>query len=166
MKENGVWRIAKSQVEQVPDASLTDLTWLEGTWQAKDKTTGQEVRATFEKAHGGRLLLGRMETTGKSGEKVEVLQVLQADPREGVIRCWLFESTGGRAEGTIQHDGATFNTTLEGVPPAAVLGNKAQSVQVLTPTGGDGFTWHVIERLIDGVQVPDQKPLLFSRVRR
>lgn len=165
VKEDGVWRIAKCKVEQVPDASLTDLGWLEGTWQAKDKATGQEVRAVFEKAHGGKLMLGRMETTGKDGQKVEVLQVLQADPREGVIRCWLFESTGGRAEGTIQHDGATFNTSLEGVPPAALLGDRAQSVQVLTPTGADGFTWHVIERVIDGMRVPDQKPLLFSRVR-
>lgn len=164
VKEEGVWRIAKSRVEQVPDASLTDLAWLEGNWKAADKATGQEVRATFEKAHGGKLMVGRMETTGKDGKKVEVLQVLQADPREGVIRCWLFESTGGRAEGIVEHDGATFNTNLEGVPPAALLGDRAQSVQVLTPTGAEGFTWHVIERVIDGARVPDQKPLLFKKV--
>lgn len=164
VKEEGVWRIAKSKVEQVPDASLNDLTWLEGNWKAADKATGQEVRAAFEKTHGGKLMLGRMETTGKDGKKVEVLQVLQADPREGVIRCWLFESTGGRAEGIMEHDGATFNTNLEGVPPAALLGDRAQSVQVLTPTGAEGFTWHVIERVIDGARVPDQKPLLFKKV--
>jgi len=64
----------------------------------------------------------------------------------------------------MEHDGATFNTNLEGVPPAALLGDRAQSVQVLTPTGAEGFTWHVIERVIDGARVPDQKPLLFKKV--
>lgn len=165
VKEDGVWRIASSTVEQIPDAKLDDLSWLVGTWKAADKATGQAVEATFEKAQNGKLLLGRLSTTGNDGQVVEVLQVLQADPREGTIRCWLFESSGGRAEGFMEHDGATYNTTLTGVPPAAQMGDKAESVQVLTPTGPDGFTWHIIDRVIDGVKVPDQKPLLFRRAR-
>jgi uncharacterized protein (TIGR02246 family) len=165
VKEEGVWRIASSTVEQILDAKLDDLAWLVGNWKATDKVTGQTVEASFEKAHSGKLLLGRLSTTGKDGKVVEVLQVLQADPREGTIRCWLFESNGGRAEGFMEHDGVTYNTSLTGVPPVAKLGDKAESVQVLTPTGPDAFTWHVIERVIDGVKVPDQKPLLFRRVK-
>lgn len=165
VKEDGVWKIATCTVEQIPDASLQDLEWLAGSWRAADKATGQAVEAKFEKAQGGKLLIGKFSTTGVDGKPVEVMQVLQADKRTGVIRCWLFESTGGRAEGVIEHDGVTFNSVLTGVPPAAVLGDKAESVQVLTPAGNDSFTWHVIERVIDGVRVPDQKPMLFRRVK-
>lgn len=165
VKEEGGWKIASCTVERVPDASLQDLDWLTGTWRAADKATGQTVEARFEKAQGGKLLVGRFSTTGADGKPVEVLQILQADQRGGVIRCWLFESTGGRAEGVIEHDGATFNTVLTGVPPAAHLGDRAESVQVLTPTGPDAFTWHVIERVIDGTRMPDQKPLLFRRAK-
>ena len=165
VKEDGVWRIASTKMEQIADATLEDMSWLAGNWQATDKTTGQMVEAKFEKTQSGKLMVGKMSTQGKDGQKVEVLQVLQADPREGAIRCWFFESTGGRAEGFIEHDGVTYNTALTGVPPVGTLGAKSESVQVLTPTGSDGFTWHVIERVIDGVRVADQKPLLFRRAK-
>ena len=165
VKEEGVWRIASSTVEQVADASIEDLAWLAGAWRTTDKTSGQVIEASFEKVQGGKLLLGRMSTQGKDGKTIEVLQVLQADRRDGVIRCWLFESTGGRAQGKVEHDGANFNYDLTGVPPAGIPGERVESVQVMTPAGADSFTWHGIERMVDGVRIPDQKPLIFRRVR-
>ncbi len=166
VKEDGVWRIASSTVVGVPDASLEDLGWLVGKWKAEG-TEGEDkglvVEGGIQKMLDGKLLAVHLRRQPKEGPAVESIQILHADRRAGQIRTWIFESTGGRAEGLIESDGHTLNSVLVGRPADPVVGNQTASVQVLTPVSQDEFIWQPIERELDGVRLPDQKPLRFRR---
>ena len=164
VNENGVWRIASSSVVPVPDASLSDLAWLVGSWQAKDAATGGTVNAQFEKALGDSLLLVRMTAQIPGSKAVESMQIIQADPEAGFLRCWVFDSTGARAEGAWENEGTTFNAVLFGVAGGANRGRQTRSVQLFTPVGTNGFIWQPVEREVEGGQLPDQSPLHFKRV--
>lgn len=166
VKEDGVWRVAVSSVVPVPEANLEDLSWLVGKWKAESSDgneKGQVVEAAFQKMLGGQLLVAHLKRQPKDGPLVEAIHLFQADKHEGVLRTWVFESTGGRAEGIVESDGHTLNSVLMGRPASPEVGSRVGSVQVLTPMSKDEFLWQPIERYVDGVRLSDQKPLIFKR---
>lgn len=170
VKEGDVWRIAESKVTPAHVAALDDLEWLVGTWQAEvaDRAT---IEITYEKALGGYTIVGRTKITPKAGkvsllpEGIEALEVIHADRDAGLIRAWVFDSTGARAEGYFEWDGTSFEKVMSGTPSDAVRGRVANWVQVISPTGEGRATTHMIERSIDGVPLPDAAPLHFRKIR-
>jgi len=166
VKEGDTWRIASSSVEPIIEASLEDLAWLQGKWQA-EVTDGEDqglvVTGGIQTMLGGKLLVCHLMRKPKDGPPVESIQILNPDPHTGLIRTWVFESTGGRAEGVLESDGHTLNSVLVGKPSAPEVGNRVESVQVINPVSRDEFIWQPIERVVDGVRMPDQKPLRFKR---
>ena len=166
VKEGNDWQIASSTVVAVPEASLEDLGWLVGKWKA-EATEGEDkglvVEGGIQKMLDGQLLVVHLKRQRKDAPAVESIQILHADRHDAAIRTWIFESTGGRAEGVLESDGHTLNSVLLGQPGNPEIGNRVGSVHVLTPISKDEFLWQPIERVIDGVRLPDQKPLHFKR---
>ena len=161
--EDGAWRIAESLVAPSPAAALDDLAWLVGSWQATDATEGTTVTLTYEKAVGGHALVGRTKIVPKQGDTIEAIDLIHADRATGLVRSWLFDSTGARAEGVLSSDGTAFNRTFAGTP-ADGAGRTAWT-QVIVP-GGDGrFTLQSIDRALDGQPLPDNPPLHFKKLR-
>lgn len=161
--EDGRWRLVESIVAPSHAAALDDLLWLAGSWQAIDAKTGTTVDAVYEKAIGGRAIVGRITLKPKSGPPVEALEVIHADRGAGVIRAMVHDSTGAHAEGVIESDGTSFNRSLVGVPGDGVGGGRAQWVQTIVPGGEGRFTMQSIERSLDGRPLPDGQPMHFRK---
>lgn len=170
VKEGATWRLAESRVTPAHVAALDDLDWILGTWQAEvgDRAT---IQIAYEKALGGYAIVGRTKISPKPGKAtllpngIEALEVIHADRDAGLIRAWVFDSTGARAEGYFEFDGTSFEKVMSGTPSDAVRGRKATWVQVISPSGEGKVTTHMIERTIDGVGLPDATPLTFKKIR-
>lgn len=170
VKEGSVWRIAESRVTPAHVAALDDLDWMLGTWQA-DVADRATIELTYEKALGGYCIVGRTKIKPKPGHVtllpngIEALEVIHADRDAGLIRAWVFDSTGAKAEGFFEFDGTSFEKVMSGTPSDAVGGRVASWVQVISPSGEGKATTHMIERKIDGVGLPDATPLTFKKIR-
>ena len=170
VKEGTTWRLAESRVTPAHVAALDELGWLLGTWQAEvpERAT---IRITYEEALGGYAIIGRTTITPQPGKAAprpdgfEALEVIHADRDAGLIRSWVFDSTGARADGFFEFDGTSFEKVMSGTPSDAVRGRRANWVQVIAPAGDGKVTTHMIERTIDGVGLPDAQPLNFKKVR-
>jgi hypothetical protein len=163
-------RLAEPRVTPAHVAALDDLDWMLGTWQA-DVADRATIEITYEKALGGYCIVGKTKIMPKPGKAtllpngIEALEVIHADRDAGLIRAWVFDSTGAKAEGFFEFDGTSFEKVMSGTPSDAVRGRRANWVQVIAP-GGDGkVTTHMIERTIDGVGLPDARPLTFKKIR-
>jgi len=163
--EDGVWRIAESAAQPNQAAVLEELEWLIGTWKNDPARDGDEVEATFSRSLGDAFIVGRTTFKPKSGAARESLQVIHADRATGLVRTWVFDSTGARAEGVIEADGASYHQSLAGVPAESAGGGVVRWVQVIAPAGDGRFTLHSIERTLDGAPLPDGKPMDFRKVR-
>ena len=162
--EDGKWRLVESLVALNHAAALDDLDWLVGHWHAEDGAGGS-VEATYEKAAGGYVILGRSKRKPKAAETIESVELIRADRDSGMIRSWTFDSTGAGAEGVLVGDGTTLEQILVGTPADTVDGREARWVRVIAPAGDGRFTLHAIERSIDGVPLPDGDPLHFRKIR-
>ena len=168
--ENGKWRLAESFVEPSQAHALDDLDWMLGTWQA-DVADRATIQISYEKALGGYCIVGKTKFMPKPGKAtllpngIEALEVIHADRDAGLIRSWVFDSTGAKAEGFFEFDGTSFEKVMSGTPSDAVRGRVATWVQVISPSGEGKATTHMIERRIDGVNLPDAAPLTFKKVR-
>lgn len=159
--EDGSWRIAESIVAPSPDAALDDLAWLVGSWQATDAQEGTAVTLTYEEAVGGHALVGRTKIVPKQGETIEALDLIHADRATGLVRSWLFDSTGARAEGVFSSDGTAFNRTFAGTPADGA--GRTRWTQVIVPGGEGRFTLQSIDRSLEGQPLPDNPPLHFRK---
>lgn len=162
--EDGAWRIAESVVRPTQAAVLEELEWLVGTWKT-ETGRGDEVEASFSRPLGDSCIVGRTTIKPKAGGSREVLQVIHADRGSGRVRTWIFDSTGARAEGVVESDGASYHQSLVGTPAETAVGDVVRWVQLISPSGDGRFTLHAIERSVDGVPVPDGPPLHFRKVR-
>jgi uncharacterized protein (TIGR02246 family) len=170
VKEGGTWRLAASRVTPAHVTALDELGWLLGTWQADAPEQGT-IQITYEKALGGYAIIGRTTITPQPGKAAlhprgfEALEVIHADRDAGLIRSWVFDSTGARGDGSFVFDGTSFEKVMSGTPSDAVRGRRANWVQVIAPAGDGKLTTHMIERTIDGVGLPDAEPLNFKKIR-
>jgi uncharacterized protein (TIGR02246 family) len=170
VKEGSVWRLAESRVTPAHVTALDDLEWMLGTWRAEvgDRAT---IEIAYEKALGGYCIVGKTKIIPKPGKAtllpggIEALEVIHADRDAGLIRSWVFDSTGAKAEGFFEFDGTSFEKVMAGTPSDAVRGRAATWVQVIAPSGEGKATTHMIERTIDGVDLPDAQPLMFKKIR-
>lgn len=163
VREGTTWRIAESLVIPAHAAALDDLDWLLGTWTADAGTT--KIETSYEKQMGGYCLVGRSRIRPAEGPAVEALEVIHADRDSGLIRSWVFDSTGAAGEGLVEFDGTSLHKVMAGTPADRMPGRRAEWTQVIAPTGEGRCTMHSIERSVDGVAVPDGEPLHFRKVR-
>ena len=161
--EGDTWRLAESLVAPAHAAALDDLDWVLGTWRSEG-TASPAVEVVYEKTVGGYCILGRTKIKPKTGPALEAVEVIYADRDGGLVRCWVCDSTGARAEGEFEADGATINRSMVGTPSDAVSGRVSRWVQVIVPGGDDRCTMHAIERSIDGVPLPDGEPVHLRKV--
>ena len=162
--EGDTWRLAESLVAPAHAAALDDLDWVLGTWRSEG-TASPAVEVVYEKTVGGYCILGRTKIKPKTGKERDILQVIHADRATGLVKTWIFDSSGARAEGVVKADGASYHQSLVGTPAEGAGGTVARWVQVIAPAGDGKFSLHAIERTLDGKPLPDGQPLDFRKVR-
>ena len=90
--------------------------------------------------------------------------MIHADRDTGLVRTWVFDSTGARGEGILEWDGATLQKTMVGTPADDVAGRVARWTQVVSRAGDSRCTMHSIERTMDGEPQPDGEPIHFRKI--
>jgi uncharacterized protein (TIGR02246 family) len=157
--EDGRWLLA--QLREWPDegASLRDLDWLIGAWEAK--TEEAEVRTVYEWDANKSSIHCRITIKGKDRND-SALQILLKDPRTGQLRSWLFDDDGGFGEGAWARDGKRWIIAAAGVQGD---GSELKATNLLTPLDGDTFTWQSTERTLDGEDLPNIPPIKVRRVK-
>lgn len=162
VQENGQWMLAESVVMTAPQASLSNVDWMEGTWEGVTPE-GEPIRIEVasdldEKAVVSRITIGPAEKP-----LVTALDVIHADALSGRLRSWTFDSTGARAEGLLMSDGTSFNRVVEGIPAPESGASDSRWVQVITPLDNDRIAIQSIERSLDGDALPDTDVIILKR---
>ncbi len=154
VKENGNWKISRVK-EIVPMGTspnhdkLEPLEWMIGDWVDKDQSGRLETSCYWSEdgnfiVRSFAVSVGDLTTFGGK-------QIIGWDPAAKQIRSWVFDTNGGFGEGTWSKQGESWyvNSTL-----VLNTGEKASSINILTPVDEDSFTWQSTAREVGGVPLP------------
>jgi uncharacterized protein (TIGR02246 family) len=163
VKDDGKWKIAKLR-EVVPlDASphyekLKVLEWMIGEWVDEDATGRLETRCFWSKNQNFLVRSFSISVGGRTAS--EGKQIIGWDPALKQIRSWVFDSNGGFGEGIWSKQGESWH-----VKSAIVLttGEKASSINVLTPVNDNSFTWQSTGREVGGELLPNSPKVTVVR---
>ena len=155
VKNVGAWKIAKlREIFPIGGSSnydkLKELEWMIGDWVDKDSEGSLEI-SCFWSENQNFLVRSFAATIGDLpafGGK----QIIGWDPASKQIRSWVFDSNGGFGEGTWTKKGESWY-----VDSAITLstGDKASSINVLTPVDDNSFTWQSTGREVGGEILPN-----------
>jgi uncharacterized protein (TIGR02246 family) len=154
VKNNGVWEMSSVTETSARPAStsLNDLDWLIGEWTAKGPRGSVALQTTWiANQH-----LLKAESKDKEGE----FQLIGWDPATKGIVSWHFDGNGGFGWGSWYQIGDTWVEKAQGV---AADGKIVHATYVLHKLGDDRFTWHSVNRTMNGQSVPDLPPVEVSR---
>jgi uncharacterized protein (TIGR02246 family) len=160
VREDGKWLLALLREWPAEGASLRDLGWLIGSWEAK--RDGLEVRTVYEWDENKVFI--KVHFTIKEGDRTLTgMEMIGKDPATGQIRSWIFGGHGGVGDVVWERDGQKWVQQAEGVQPN---GSKHRATNVLTRLGNDAFTWQSIQRTEDDEELPDLPPIKVTRVKQ
>jgi uncharacterized protein (TIGR02246 family) len=162
VREEDGWKVASVR-EWVPDpatdVSLKDVDWLLGEWTAKGD--GGELRIVYTYDENKMFIHGKYSLS-KDGKVVHSgTQIIGNDPLGG-LRSWVFDGSGTTGDSAWLRDGNKWVIEAVGTLPD---GADVTAVNVLVPLGPDSFTWQSTNRVVGGVEMPDQPPLKVTRVK-
>jgi uncharacterized protein (TIGR02246 family) len=159
VREGGTWQMALLREWPDDGVALRDLDWLIGTWTAK--VDDGEVRATYEWDENKKFIRVRSSIKTKD-RNVTLTEMIARDPRGGTLRSWLFESEGGFGDGVWTWDGKRWTIEATGV---RADGSEMTATNIVTRVDDDTFTWHSVDRTVDGEEVPNLSPVKIKRVK-
>ncbi|MFV2069730.1 MAG: SgcJ/EcaC family oxidoreductase [Pirellulales bacterium] len=163
VKESGQWKLESvretiDRTESPGYRHLKGLAWLVGTWVDEDAESTIRIVCKWTKNRNFFTRTFRVEMP--DSEPLEGTQVIGWDPADKAIRSWLFDSAGGFAEGKWKQKGERWIVrSLQTLNS----GEKASSINIITPSDSDSFTWQSTGREIDGRLLPDVGPVTVVR---
>lgn len=158
-REDGRWRVAVLREWPGEGASVRDLSWLVGEWEASRDGAG--VRAVYEWDLNKTVIRGRYTVT-RGGEAITGLQILAKDPASGRLTGWTFDGAGGIGTSAWLRDGNRWTVEAEGTDADGVANT---ATNVLVKVSDDVYTWQSTARTSDGEPQPDLPPVKVTRVK-
>jgi uncharacterized protein (TIGR02246 family) len=159
VREGGRWLMAIVREWPSEGISLRDLDWLIGAWEAKRDDI--EVRTTYE-WWGDKSFIRASIFIKYKGQTREGFQMIGKDRSTGHIRSWSFDIEGGFGEATWVRDGKKWVSESAGVLED---GSVLAATNILTPIDHDSFTFHSVQRTLDGEEIADIPPVRVTRVK-
>jgi len=161
VREGARWKIAVVREwdrEVGRDASLEQLEWLIGTWQAIVKD--REVTVTYERDKDRGFIRGTF--TVKEGSTVieSGTEMIAKDNAKGVIRSWLFQSGGAFGDAVWSREGKKWSIDVHGVKAD---GTELTGTVVYIRIDPNTFTWQAVNLALDGEQVADTPPIKVAK---
>jgi uncharacterized protein (TIGR02246 family) len=160
-REGGQWRVAiirEWDCDNGPDASLNELGWLIGTWQAV--TRDREVTITYKWDEKQSFIRGKF--TVKEGATLvdSGTELIGKDNSKGVIRSWLFQSDGGFGSGVWSREGRKWSVDVHNVKAD---GSELTATLIYIRVDPNSFTWHAINLAADGEPETDTPPIKVTK---
>jgi hypothetical protein len=161
VREEGKWKVAMVNEwdrDTALDASLTELEWLVGTWEAATK----ERSVTLTYAWDENKVFIRGNYTVKEGTKVveSGTQYIGKDNAEGTIRSWVFQSDGGFGGGVWTREGKKWSVDVYGV---TADGKELTATSIYVHIDANTFTWQAVDQALNGEPIADTKPIKVTK---
>jgi uncharacterized protein (TIGR02246 family) len=161
VREGSQWKVAivrESNRDAGLDASLKELEWLIGTWQAVTKD--REVTITYEWDENKTFIRGKF--TVKEGAKVieSGTEMIGKDSARGVIRSWVFQSDGGFGGGAWTREGKKWSVDVHGV---RADGRELTGTIIYVQVDPNTVTWQAVNQGLDGAPVADTRPIKVTK---
>jgi uncharacterized protein (TIGR02246 family) len=166
VKKDGQWLVAS--VRDAPYAPpsnhvhLRGLEWIIGDWAEEEKKGGVE-RLSFSWSENQNFILATYATTHKDVDVASATVWIGWDPAAKHVRSWLFDSTGGFAEGSWSRKGKQWLVKSHGVHQD---GKKVATTYVLTRIDADTMTFQARDRTLGAEALPDTKEVTLKRVKQ
>lgn len=158
-REDGKWLIAIAREWPGEGPVLRELEWLIGSWEAK--RDGTVVGTKYEWTANKAFIRCHFSVT-RDGQTHTGTQMIGKDPETGLLRVWTFEDEGGIGEMDLARDGKKWVHAARGV---TADGRVLTATNIMTPIDADSFSWHAVERALDGEPLPDLAPVKVVRVK-
>lgn len=131
-------------------AGLSAIGWMIGEWVDQDENS--TITTTCKWTKNKNFITRSFSVEIEGHISLEGTQVIGWDPEAGRIRSWIFDSEGGYGEGQWSRRGRQWviksSQTLKD-------GERASSINVITPIDRNTFTWQSVGREIDGELLPN-----------
>lgn len=170
---DGTWLLASLREWDSPDLTphdrLKTLSWLEGAW--REEVGGTSVRTEWKWSEDGNFLISEFSIRDSQGISLKGTQRIGWDGERRQFRSWVFDSTGGSAEGWwAEGNDGTWSVQLSGVD---AHGARTSGMLTYFHDGGDGLVVTQEQRTRGGIHLPSithrivrQPPLPADRVER
>ena len=162
-RQGGRWLHARIRDEPEEDVSahdrLRELEWMLGEWV--NESDDEVVFTTCKWSDDGNFLLRDFNVKIEGRIALRGTQRIGWDPQQERFRAWVFDDSGGFAEGLISRDGDRWVVKGSGVRSD---GQSVSYTTAMTPLGKDRLRWEVLDRTVDGDAVSDVDR--FDLVRR
>jgi uncharacterized protein (TIGR02246 family) len=163
-RRDGKWvMVVGRDAPYVPGSNedyLKDLEWLIGDWtlEAKDRP----LRLHFEWMAQRNFIKNTYLVMKDGKATLTGGQIIGWNPKLGRIVSWHFDAQGGFGNDVWTKDGSKWVIEATGV---FRNGSESAAVNIVTPIDADSFTWQSAKRTLDGVRLPDVKPVKIVRVK-
>jgi uncharacterized protein (TIGR02246 family) len=164
-KKDNLWKIAEirdlpAPEEDVPPVDhLKEFEWMIGDWV--DQSGNMKINSSIKWGDNQAFML-RSTTVQVGDEKgTSSLMILAWDPRSAQIKSWLFDSQGGRGEGTWTR--ASDNQWIVRAEGVLRNGSPTSATQTVTLMGKDAVKTSSLDRIIGGEVAPDIDEVLMVR---
>jgi uncharacterized protein (TIGR02246 family) len=165
VRQNGKWLVAmmKEWSDEPKGANIQDLAWLIGTWEAE--SPNGKVQSSYEWAIDEHYIICKYAASFNKSEKSKPragMQIIGIDPNTKQVRAWTFDADGGYGESFWTFDGDRWAIRSAGTIGD---GSETSSLNFLTPSGKDAFTWRSVQRVHGDENMPDIGPIKVTRVK-
>jgi uncharacterized protein (TIGR02246 family) len=161
--QDGRWLHARVRDEPEKDVPaherLRELEWMLGEWI--NESDDEVVFTTCKWSDDGNFLLRDFDVKIEGRIALRGTQRLGWDPQRGQFRAWVFDDSGGFADGLLARDGDRWVVRGSGVRSD---GQSVSFTTAITPLSPDRLRWEVLERVVGGQAVPGTDQ--FDLVRR
>jgi len=137
---------------------LKPLSWMIGNWI--DEGDESIVISSCKWSADKNFILQNVEVRREGRDALTIRQRIGWDPIAGRVRAWVFDSNGGYGESYWTQDGRSWRMRKTGVQPD---GTRSSSIDIMTPTGRDSYTWQSVDRVVGRQKLP---PLEVKVVRK
>ena len=165
VQENGQWLIASADetidVVPAPAAHLRELAWLVGQWESEKTAAGLTIKSACDWTANQSFSIRKFSSARKNGPSMAGTEVLGWDPRNGRIRSWIFDSTGGFGENIWLHDGKRWIVQHTGT---RADGGHIAAIYLVTPVDAATLSVQSRDHTVNGEREPDGPPIIMKRV--
>jgi uncharacterized protein (TIGR02246 family) len=162
-RQGGRWLHARVRDEPEEDLPahehLKELEWMLGEWI--NESDDEAVLTTCKWSNDGNFLLRDFDVKIEGRIALRGTQRIAWDPQQGRFRMWVFDDSGGFAEGLLARADDRWVVEGSGVRSD---GKSVSFTTAITPLGKDRLRWEVLDRSVAGVAVPGTDQ--FDVVRR
>jgi uncharacterized protein (TIGR02246 family) len=151
---DGKWLIASlrslGDEDITPHEHLNQLEWLLGDWI--DESDDSVVRSSTRWSDDKNFILSDFHIHIAGRRAMSGTQRIGWDASLGKLRSWVFDSSGGHAEGLWTQVGDRWIVKVKGVGPNGEIGT---ATNIFIPTGRGSITFTSVHRIVGDKAAPD-----------